>query len=45
MAAAAWTPIGMLPALALNQPLADLVGRPRPHTMPPDVLVLGRPHR
>ncbi|GHE83828.1 undecaprenyl-diphosphatase [Amycolatopsis deserti] len=40
MAAAIWTPLGMLAALGVNQPLAGLVGEPRPYTAIPGILVL-----
>lgn len=40
MAAAVWTPIGMLLALGLNQPLGELVGRQRPYAVLGDILVL-----
>ncbi|MGW4593268.1 phosphatase PAP2 family protein [Amycolatopsis thermoflava] len=40
MAAAIWTPLGMLAALGVNQPVADLVGEARPYTAIPGVLVL-----
>jgi undecaprenyl-diphosphatase len=40
MAAALWTPLGMLLALGLNQLLVALVGRARPYAVLPDILVL-----
>lgn len=40
MAAAVWTPVGMLVALGVNQLLVALVGRPRPYASLPDILVL-----
>lgn len=40
MAAAVWTPLGMLVALSVNQLLAEMVGRPRPYAALPDILVL-----
>ncbi|GAA3792351.1 phosphatase PAP2 family protein [Amycolatopsis tucumanensis] len=40
MAAAIWTPLGMLAALGVNQPVADLVGEARPYAAMPGVLVL-----
>jgi undecaprenyl-diphosphatase len=40
MAAAVWTPVGMLLALGLNQPLGALVGRERPYAVIGDILVL-----
>ncbi|NBH03483.1 phosphatase PAP2 family protein [Amycolatopsis sp. SID8362] len=42
VAAALWAPLGMLLALAANQPLAALVGEPRPYTTLPDILVLAQ---
>lgn len=40
MAAALWTPLGMLLALGVNQLLVALVGRARPYASLPDILVL-----
>ena len=40
MAAAVWTPLGMLGALGVNQLLVELVGRPHPYASLPDILVL-----
>ncbi len=40
MAAALWAPIGMLLALAINQPIASAVGEVRPCAALPRVLVL-----
>lgn len=40
MAAAVWTPVGMLVALGVNQLLVEMVGRPRPYASLPDILVL-----
>ena len=40
MAAALWTPLGMLLALGVNQPVADAVGEPRPYSALPGLLVL-----
>ncbi|MFC4943839.1 phosphatase PAP2 family protein [Pseudonocardia sp. GCM10023141] len=40
MAAAVWAPLGMLVALGVNQPIAALVGEPRPYEVLPDLLVL-----
>jgi membrane-associated phospholipid phosphatase len=40
MAAAVWAPLGMLAALGVNQPIAALVGEPRPYTVLPNLLVL-----
>lgn len=40
MAAALWTPVGMLIALGLNQPIAAAVGEPRPYTALSGLLVL-----
>lgn len=42
MAAALWAPIGMLLALAINQPIADAVGEVRPCTAVTHILVLAR---
>lgn len=40
LVAALWAPVGMLLALALNQPLGQAVGEARPYAALPDVLVL-----
>ncbi|MFD2415597.1 phosphatase PAP2 family protein [Amycolatopsis pigmentata] len=40
MAAAVWTPLGMLLALGLNQPLSAMVGEPRPYATLQNILVL-----
>jgi undecaprenyl-diphosphatase len=40
MAAALWTPLGMLLALGVNQLLVEIVGRARPYAVLPDILVL-----
>lgn len=40
LVAALWAPLGMLLALALNQPLGQAVGEARPYAALPDVLVL-----
>lgn len=40
MAAAVWAPIGVLVAVAVNQPTADLANVARPYTELPDILVL-----
>lgn len=40
MAAALWTPVGALVAIALNQPLGRLVHEPRPFTVFPHALTL-----
>ena len=40
MAAAVWAPIGVLIALAVNQPIADLANVARPYSVLPDILVL-----
>lgn len=40
MAAALWAPAGMFAALGVNQPIAALVGEPRPYTTLPHLLVL-----
>ncbi|NIH84364.1 phosphatase PAP2 family protein [Amycolatopsis granulosa] len=42
MAAAIWTPLAMLIALGVNQPVADLVGEPRPYARLPGILVLAQ---
>jgi membrane-associated phospholipid phosphatase len=41
VAAAFWTPIGMLLALAINQPVTTIVAEPRPYMVHPDLLILG----
>lgn len=40
LVAALWAPLGMLLALALNQPLGQAVGETRPYAVLPHVLVL-----
>lgn len=40
MAAALWTPFGVLAALAINQPIADAVGEVRPCNALHDIVVL-----
>jgi membrane-associated phospholipid phosphatase len=40
MAAAVWAPIGVLIAVAVNQPIADLANVARPYSVLPDILVL-----
>lgn len=40
MAAAVWAPLGMFAALGVNQPIAALVGEPRPYTVLPHLLVV-----
>jgi membrane-associated phospholipid phosphatase len=40
MAAAVWTPLGVLIALAVNQPIADTVGETRPCNALHDIVVL-----
>jgi hypothetical protein len=40
VASALWAPLGMLLALAVNQPIGRLVGEPRPYTRLGRVLVL-----
>lgn len=40
LAAAGWAPVGMLIAVALNQPLGHLVGERRPYDVHHDLLVL-----
>jgi len=42
MAAALWAPAGMLLALGINQPVAALVGEPRPEVLYPHILVLAQ---
>lgn len=42
MAAALWAPAGMLLALGINQPVAALVGEPRPDVLYPHILVLAQ---
>ncbi|HEX4356862.1 MAG TPA: phosphatase PAP2 family protein [Pseudonocardia sp.] len=37
VAAAIWTPIGMLLALAINQPISKVLAEPRPYLMYPDL--------
>jgi membrane-associated phospholipid phosphatase len=41
VAAALWTPIGMLLALAINEPLTTIVAEPRPYMDRPELLILG----
>jgi len=43
MAAALWAPLGMLLALALNQPIGAAVNGARPYASLPDILVLATP--
>jgi membrane-associated phospholipid phosphatase len=43
MAAALWAPLGMLLALALNQPIGAVVNEARPYASLPNVLVLATP--
>lgn len=38
--AAVWAPVGMLLAVAVNQPIVSLVHEPRPYTTLPGILVL-----
>ena len=41
VAAAFWTPIGMLLALAINEPITTIVAEPRPYMVHPDLQILG----
>jgi len=43
MVAALWAPLGMLLALALNQPIGAVVNEARPYASLPNVLVLATP--
>jgi len=43
MAAALWAPLGMLLALALNQPIGAMVNEARPYASLPNILVLATP--
>ena len=43
MAAALWAPVGMLLALAVNQPIVAAVNESRPYASLPDILVLATP--
>ena len=43
MPAALWAPVGMLLAVAVNQPIVAAVGEPRPYTVLPHLLVLATP--
>jgi len=43
MAAALWAPLGMLLALALNQPIGAVVNEARPYASLPNILVLATP--
>ena len=43
MAAALWAPLGMLLAVAVNQPIVAAVAEPRPYTVLPHLLVLAAP--
>ena len=45
MAAAVWVPLGALLAIAINQPIADLVGEARPYDALPDIFVLAERRR
>ena len=40
VAAAVWTPLGAMLALAINQPIVNAVREARPYTVLPDILVL-----
>jgi membrane-associated phospholipid phosphatase len=42
VAAALWAPVGLLLALAVNQPLSTYFGAPRPYLLYPDLLVLAQ---
>jgi undecaprenyl-diphosphatase len=43
MAAAVWAPLGMLLAVAINQPIVAWVNESRPYASLPDILVLATP--
>jgi membrane-associated phospholipid phosphatase len=43
MAAAVWAPLGMLLAVAVNQPIVAAVGERRPYAVLPHILVLATP--
>src|SRR4051794_31375939 len=43
MPAALWAPVGVLLAVAVNQPIVVAVGEPRPYTVLPHLLVLATP--
>jgi hypothetical protein len=40
LAAAVWTPLGALAAVAINQPIVSAIHGPRPYAVLPDILVL-----
>jgi undecaprenyl-diphosphatase len=42
LAAAVWTPLGALAAVATNQPLVTAIHGPRPYAVLPDILVLAQ---
>jgi undecaprenyl-diphosphatase len=42
VAAALWTPVGVLLALAVNQPITTYFGAPRPYLLYPDLLILAQ---
>jgi membrane-associated phospholipid phosphatase len=42
LAAAVWTPLGALAAVAINQPIVSALQGPRPYAVLPDVLVLAQ---
>jgi membrane-associated phospholipid phosphatase len=42
MPAALWAPVGVLVAVAVNQPLADALDQPRPYARLPGILVLAQ---
>lgn len=41
IAAAYWTPVGMLLALAINEPITEFIAEPRPYTAHPELGILG----
>jgi membrane-associated phospholipid phosphatase len=42
LAAAVWAPLGALAAVAINQPIAQVIAEPRPYAMLPHILVLAQ---
>jgi membrane-associated phospholipid phosphatase len=42
LAAAVWTPLGALAAVAINQPIVAAIHGPRPYAVLPDILVLAQ---
>src|SRR5882757_8021148 len=42
VAAALWTPVGMLLALAINQPITAMFAERRPYLLYPDLLILAQ---